>query len=288
MMRRCSVAAMVAGLSLAAVCATAGQVHARNSPLAGVTVRTLAQGPVKTLPAGKAYINILEFRQVPGAAYGPHSHVPLFVYTLHGIATISFPGGAVRSVGPGGADFFPSPQVLTNENVNGQVGAGAIAVGLMVVVILLCAATWLRGGLRRAVIAVLSLSLIAGGALVLAGATSNDWYLIAVRTESQRSQPMPRPDGRVTFSSPDMNPRPAAPFIETLSAITVPPGARYDALGVPGPETVIVLEGTATGHVGDEAQPLGQGDAIFAQAGKELTIVNSGSDTLQVLRFIVT
>src|ERR1700730_13679686 len=75
--------------------------------------------------------------------------------------------------------------------------------------------------------------------LVLTGATSNDWYFIAVRPISHRSSPMIRPDGRVTFVSPDLDPVPAGPYIETLSAITVPPGARYDAPNVSGPETLI-------------------------------------------------
>jgi quercetin dioxygenase-like cupin family protein len=281
-------AAMFAGLSLAVVCSTAGQVHAKNSTVAGVTVQTLARGHVNNLPASRVYIDILEFRQVPGAAYGPHNHVPLFVYTLHGIATVSFPGGAAQSVAPGDADFFPAVGALTNENVDGRVGAGAFAVGLIVVVILLCAATWLRGSLRRAIIAVLSLLLIAGGALVLTGATADDWYLIAVRSESQRSQPMPRPDGRVTFSSPDVNPVPAAPYVETLSSITVPSGARYDARDLPGPETLIVVKGTATIDVGDGTQQLGSSGAVFVQAGNALAIVNPGSDTLHVLDFAVT
>jgi quercetin dioxygenase-like cupin family protein len=177
---------------------------------------------------------------------------------------------------------------ITQNNVDGRIVAGAIAVGLIVVVILLCVATWLRGRLRRVIMAVLSLSLIAGGALVMIGATSNDYYFIAVRSQSERSRPMPVPYGRVSFSSPDVNPVPAAPYVETLSAITVPPGARYDALDVPGPEMIIVVTGSASVHVGAETQQLGRGESAFAQAGSAVTIVNPGSDTLQVLRFAVT
>jgi quercetin dioxygenase-like cupin family protein len=280
--------AMFAALALAVVVSSPGQVHAKNSAVAGVTVQTLAHGQLSNLPDVRVYIDILEFRQVPGAAYGPHNHVPLFVYTLHGIATISFPGGAARSVAPGDADFFPAVSPITNENADGRVGAGAIAVSLIVVVVLLCIATSLRGGLRRAILAVLSVSLIAGGAVVLTGATANDWYLIAVRSVSQRSQPMPRPDGRVTFSSPDVNPVPAAPYIETLSAITVPSGARYAALGAPGPQMIVVLQGTAHVQVANENQQLGGSGAVFVQAGNALAIVNAGSDTLQVLDFAVT
>ena len=289
MTRRRLLEAIVAGLLLTVVCSTAAHVHATNSTPSGVTVQKLAQGQLNNLPAAKVYINILEFRQLPGATYGPHGHVPVFVYTLHGIATISSTLAPTRSVGPGGAAFIPAlVPAITQNNVDGRIVAGAIAVGLIVVVILLCVATWLRGRLRRVIMAVLSLSLIAGGALVMIGATSNDYYFIAVRSQSERSRPMPVPYGRVSFSSPDVNPVPAAPYVETLSAITVPPGARYDALDVPGPEMIIVVTGSASVHVGAETQQLGRGESAFAQAGSAVTIVNPGSDTLQVLRFAVT
>ena len=287
MLRRCLVAAMVAGISMGLVRTTAAQAHAQNSAASSITVRTLAQGPLKTLPAGKVFVGVLNFRQVPGAACGPTCRLPGVVYTLHGVATISSPGAAARSVSPGDAAFTSALAVHTNDNVDGRVGAGAIAIGLIVLVILLCAATRLRGDLRRAIIPVLSLFLVAGGALVLAGATSNDWYFFAVRPDSQFSQPMPQPDGRVEFASQDLDPVPAGPYTETLGAITVPPGARYDAPNVNGPETFIVVEGTASVHIGDETRQLGRGGGALAQAGTTLAIVNAGSDTLQVLDFEV-
>jgi hypothetical protein len=286
MMRRCLGAAMVAGLSLVVGCSTAAQ--AKDSTPAGITVVTLAQAPVQELPAGKVFVGILNYRQVPGAACGPACGLDGFVYTLHGVATISLPGGAVRSVGPGSAAFTPALAGHTNDRVVGRVGAGAIAIGLIVVVILLCAATWLRGGLRRAIIPLLSLLLIAGGALVLSGGTSNEWYFVAVRSDSEFNTPMPDPDGRVAFASQDVDPVPAAPYIETLSAITVPPGGRYDAPQVNGPQTIMVLEGTAAVHVDNETLQLGSGHGSLAQAGKSLAIANPGSDTLQVLDFAVT
>jgi mannose-6-phosphate isomerase-like protein (cupin superfamily) len=275
-------AALVAGLWLAVACSTT------NSTPSGVTVKTLAQGNVKRLPAGEVFINVLEFRQVPGADFGPHAHGPGLVYTLHGTSTISLPGSAAMSVGPGQAAFLPGLVVHTHENLYGRVGAGAIAVGLILAVIILCAATWLRGGSRRIVIAVLSVTLIGGGALPLIGATTNDWYFIAVRPESQRAQPMPRADGRVAYSAPDILHMPTAPYVETLSAITVPTGARYDAPDVSGPEVIIVVEGSATIHVGDETTQMGGGGATLAQTGQTLTIVNPGSDTLHVIDFAVT
>jgi mannose-6-phosphate isomerase-like protein (cupin superfamily) len=124
--------------------------------------------------------------------------------------------------------------------------------------------------------------------LALSGGTSNHWYFIAVRDEPQRTDPMPRPDGRVTFSSPDLDPVPAAPYTETLSAITVPPGVRYDALDMTGPETIIVVNGSAAIHVADETRQLATGQATFAQAGQKVSIVNAGSDTLQVIAFALT
>jgi quercetin dioxygenase-like cupin family protein len=278
---------MFVGSSFVAACSLMMPVEATAPAHSVVTVRTLAQGPVQNLPADQVFVDVLEFRQVPGAVFGPRRHLPGIVFTRHGVATISFPGAAARLVSPGDAVFLPKG-VNTNDNAQGRIGAAAIALGLIVVVIILCAATWLRGGRRRAIIAALSLLLIAGGALALSGAMSNDWYFIAVRDEPQRTDPMPRPDGKVTFSSPDLDPVPAAPYTETLTAITVPPGARYDALDVSGPETIIVLEGSAALHVGDEDRQLDAGHATFAQAGQKVVIVNPGSDTLQVLAFAVT
>jgi len=51
---------------------------------------------------------------------------------------------------------------------------------------------------------------------------------------------------------------------------------------------IIVVEGSASVHVGNETQQLGTGGAAFAQAGGTLTVVNPGSDMLQVLDFAVT
>jgi mannose-6-phosphate isomerase-like protein (cupin superfamily) len=288
MMRRRLVAVMVAGLLSAVVCSSAAHAQAGNNTVAGVTVQTLAQASAKSLPAGNLWFSIHEYHQDPGAAYGPIEGLPWVVYTLHGIATISSPSAPTRSVGPGEAAFIPALVQHTNENAEGRVGAGAIAVGLVVLVIVLCAATWLRAGLRRVVIPALSVLLIAGGVLALSGATANDWYIFAVRPEWQRTLVMPEPYGRRAFESPDVNPRPAAPYTETLSAVTVPPGARYDAFNVPGPEMIIVVTGSASVHVGDQTQQLAGGGAAFTQAGGTLAIVNRGSDTLHVLDFAVT
>jgi hypothetical protein len=282
------VAVMVAGLLSAVVCSSSSQARAGNNTVAGVTVQTLAQASAKSLPAGNVWVSIHEYHQDPGDAYGPIEGLPWIVYTLHGIATISSPSAPMRSVGPGEAAFIPGLVQHTNENLEGRVGTGAIAVGLVVLVVVLCAATWLRAGVRRVVIPALSVLLIAGGVLALSGATANDWYIFAVRPAWQRTLVMPVPYGRRVFESPDVNPRPAGPYTETLSAVTVPPGARYDALDVQGPQMVIVVAGSASVHVGAETQQLGRGESAFAQAGTALTIVNPGRDTLQVLRFAVT
>jgi quercetin dioxygenase-like cupin family protein len=297
MTRSWLVAAVVGSISLAVACSMAGQPHANSSTVSTVTVETLAQGPVKNLPAGGNFFSILEFHQVPGGDYGPHPHVPAIVYTLRGIASFSFPGASTRSVGAGDAAFFPAGAVYSHENLEGRIGAGAIALGLIVVVILLCAATWLRGGRRRVVIAALLLLLIAGGALPLIGATTNDYYLIAIRQggggnggagTGPDDVPMPRPDGHNIYASPDFDPVPAAPYVVTLSAITVPAGAHYDAPDVAGPQLIIVLEGTASVHVGGQTQQVGGAGEAFAQAGQVLAIANQTSGTLKVLDFALS
>jgi hypothetical protein len=286
MIRRCLVAATVAGLFSVLASSAAAQVHAQGSTSSGVTTQTLARGPVKSRPVGDVFMNILEFHQVPGSAWLPQAF-PTIVYTLHGVTTVSSPHAAARSVTAGTAAFTTTLSVPANDDVQGRFGTGAIAVGLILVALLLCAATWLRGGVRRGTFGALSVLLIAGGVLVLTGATANDWYVFAVRPELQRSVAMPRPDGHVVLNSPDMDSKLPAPYVETLSAITVSPGVRDVVVDVPA-EMIIVVQGNAAVQVGDATQQLGDGGAAFAQAGNTLAIANSGSDTLQVLAFAVT
>jgi quercetin dioxygenase-like cupin family protein len=280
------VTASFGAIALAVVSLTVGQVGAKSSSVSSVT--TLAQGPVKSLQPGKVYLSILEFRQQPGADFGPHSHQPSIVYTLQGVDTISFQAAAAQSVGPGAAAFIPGLVVHTHQNLDGRIGAAAIAAGLIVVVILLCAATFLRGGRRRITIAMLSILLIAAGTLPLIRATANDYYLFAVRPEVQRTGAMPRPDAWIFYAAPDMDPEPAGPYMETLSAITVPAGTSYDMPVAQGPQMIVVLGGSAAVHVGDQTTQLGGGGGASAQAGQTLSIVNSSSGTLHALDFAVT
>lgn len=289
LLRRSLVGAIVASCALVAIGARAAQTYAENSTASIVTVRTLAHGSVKKLPAGKIFVNILEFHQVPSTTFTLGPRATGMEYTVHGIATVAASGAAVRSVGAGGGAFLPSLAVQTISNVDGRVGAAAIAASLIILVILLSAATWAGGRLRPLIAALLSLLLIAGGAFVLGGGTSNDWYLIVVRSVQIRTgTPMPVPYGKVAYSSPDMDPAPVAPSTETLSSIAVPAGGRYDAVDMGGPEMIIVVDGTAALHVGGGIQQLGAGGAAFAQAGNTLSIVNPGSDTLSVVDFAVS
>jgi mannose-6-phosphate isomerase-like protein (cupin superfamily) len=282
-MLRWLVASTVASTTLAVMCSMTAQALATNSTTSGVAVQTLAQGHVQALGADKVFVSILDFHQVPGAECGPTCGLPGLVYTLHGVATVSFPGAGANSVTPGDAAFSPGVAVLSNTDR--RVGTGAIVVGVILVVVILWAATWLRGGRRRLVVSVLSISLVAGSVLSLTGAMSNEWYFFSIRPDWQSSLPMPSPDGRVTFLSADVYPLPAAPYVETLAAITVAPGARYDAPNVPGPETVMVVDGTATVSVGAATRQLANGQAALAQPGMTLTILNAGSDYLRILDF---
>lgn len=284
MMRRVLVAAALGGASLALMCSTTLQTQAVGS---AVTVTTLAQGPVKALPPGKIFINILEFRQVPGADFGPHAHIPAVVYALRGTTTITFPGAPTVSVGTGRAAFIPAGAAMTQKNLDGRLGAITIAGGLIVLVILLCAATFMRGRPRQITIAALSLLAIGGGILPLAGATSNDYYFIAVRPDAQHVLAMPRPDGHVFFTAPDMDPVPAGPYVESLSAIELGAGTHYEPAVAPGPQMIIVMEGTATVQVADQTSHLGAGDGTFAQAGQTVAITNSGSQQLRMIDFAV-
>jgi hypothetical protein len=113
-------------------------------------------------------------------------------------------------------------------------------------------------------------------------------YLIAVRPDSQHGLPMPRPDGRNIYTSPEIDPVPAAPYIETMSAITVSPRATYDATDVLGPVTIIDSQGTASVQIGNEITQLSGGGMAFAQMGQTLAIGNHSSGTLKVLDFAIS
>lgn len=281
--RRLTAALFVIGVLFLLV----GQVQAKSAAQSSVTVNPLAQGPVKSLPAGLVYLSILEFKQQPGAEFGPHAHQASIAYTLKGTDTLAFRGAATQSVGQGEAAFIPTLAVHAHQNLDGRIGAGAIALGLIVLAVLLGAATWMRGGPRRITVIGLSILVIASGTLPLFGATANDYYLIAVRPAAQRGQPMPRPDGRVFYSSPDMDPVPTAPYVETLSAIRVPVGATYDAPNAAGPEMFIVTDGSASIHIGAQTTQLSGSSAAFAQTGQVISIANQGSGTLTLLEFVI-
>jgi quercetin dioxygenase-like cupin family protein len=287
MIRRCLGAAMLAGLAVVVVWLMAGYALPAGAAPASVTVTMLAQGQVTALPAGKIFDSILEFRQNPGADFGPHAHVPAIVYTLSGTSTISFAGGPQKAVGKGQAAFIPGLVTHTHQNLDGRLGAAAIAIGLIALAILLCAATLLRGIRRSIAVAGLSVLLIVGGALPVLGATSNDYYLFAIRSPVERDRAMPRPDGWVEYLSPDLNPVPTGPYVETLSAISVPAGATYDAPLVQGPQIVVVLQGNATVQVQGETSQLNAREATMAQAGQTLIILNSSGVPLQALDFAV-
>ena len=287
MIRRCLGAAMLAGLAVVMVWLMAGYALPAGAAPASVTVTMLAQGQVTALPAGKIFDSILEFRQNPGADFGPHAHVPAIVYTLSGTSTISFAGGPQKAVGKGQAAFIPGLVTHTHQNLDGRLGAAAIAIGLIALAILLCAATLLRGIRRSIAVAGLSVLLIVGGALPVLGATSNDYYLFAIRSPVERDRAMPRPDGWVEYLSPDLNPVPTGPYVETLSAISVPAGATYDAPLVQGPQIVVVLQGNATVQVQGETSQLNAREATMAQAGQTLIILNSSGVPLQALDFAV-
>jgi quercetin dioxygenase-like cupin family protein len=289
MTRRWPATVTFGAIALAVMGLTFGDAaEAKSSTVSSVTVKTLAQGHVNSLQPGKIYLSILDFSQLPGADFGPHSHQPSIVYTLRGVDTISFQAGGSQSVGPGSAAFIPGLVVHTHQNPDGRIGTDAIAAGLIVLALLLCAATWLRGASRRGAIVVLSVLLVAGGTVPLIRATANDYYLFAVRPEVQRTGAMPRPDARVFYAAPDMDPVPAGPYLERLREISVPAGASYATPDTLGPQMIVVLAGTAVVHLGDQTTQLGSGGAASAQAGQTMAIVDSGGGTLRVLDFDVT
>ena len=80
---------------------------------------------------------------------------------------------------------------------------------------------------------------------------------------------------------------PAGPYIESLNAISLGAGARYEPAVAPGPQMIIVMDGIATVQVGDQTSRLDAGNGTFAQAGQTLAITNSGGQDLRMIDFMV-
>lgn len=268
-------AALVAGIVLAV------PAHAQQT-------RTLAEGPVMALPPGGSFLSIVSLPQPPGASFGPHGHVPGFVYALTDNVTVTDDESTLE-LKEGEAHFTPALAVHTHKNSDNRAPAGALAIGLVVAGAVLLLGAQSRGA-RGALVPVLLVVIIAGGALALWNPWKNDWFFYGIRPESARGAVMPLPGASRTYESPTFSNIPPGPYVESLATITLDPrGEMESSEAAPGPVAFLVVDGRADVTVGnDEPVRLDNHEAMLVQASGTYRVVNPGGDELRVLRFALT
>ena len=240
------------------------------------------------LPPGGSFLSVVDFPQPAGASYGPHGHVPGFVYVLSGKATITDENGSEMVVEAGEGHFIPALGVHDHKNSGNRLPAGALAVGLVVAVIALV----LIAASHRApaaLVPVMLAAIIAGGAVAFWDPWKNDWFFIAARPESFRGAHLPIPGAARTYESPAFSRVPPGPYTESLATTTVDPGGQMEAPEAPGPVVFLVLDGR-TDVIGRNQEPirLGHHEATLVQTGESVRIENPSDTALRLLRFALT
>jgi hypothetical protein len=257
----------------------------RTSPAA----RVLATGTARALPPGNDFMSVIELPQAAGATLGPHGHIPGFAYVLGGEEAIAFAGGPTNRIGEGQGGFMGALAVHSHENRRGQLPAGMLSVGLLVLGLGLVLTGATRWPGRRTTVATLTVLLIAGGALALWNPWANDWYFIGVRPASTRRGVMPLPNATRVYESADLRGHSPGPYTEKLEVITVPAGSRWTVPREPGAEMLLALNGGARVQInGGQPILLGPHQAAMAQQGEAVSLSNPGKSMLDVLSFSVT
>jgi hypothetical protein len=266
----------------------AGAMAAAQPAFTGASTHILGTGNVPMLPPGNDFVSVLELGQAAGATLGPHAGHTGFAYGIRGQEIIALAGGPTLRIEPGQAGFIGGV-VHTHENRQGGLPAVLLAVGLLGLGLGLVLTGYTRWSGKRTTVSILSVLLLAGGALALGNPGANGWIFIGVRPESGRGSVMPLPDATRVYESPDLQSLSPGPYVETLEVITVAPGSRAAVSREPGAELLLVLVGGARVQL-DGAQPieLGVHQAALAQEGAMVTLSNSGAGELTLLSFRVT
>jgi quercetin dioxygenase-like cupin family protein len=139
---------------------------------------------------------------------------------------------------------------------------------------------------RVVLVPVLLAGIVAGGALALWNPWKNDWFFLAVRSESTRGAPMPIPSAENTYASPPLSGVRPGTYMATLAETTVDARGEMAASMAAGPIAFMVLEGSAEVSAGNEGPiRLGEDDATLVQPGESIRITNPNESTLRLLRF---
>ena len=280
-MRRPALAVLAAAAAAAACVALAHPAHAQQP-------ESLAEGPVAVLPPPPSFLSIVDFQQPAGESFGPHSHIPGFVYVVDGDATLVDDAGSEMSLAQGEGHFTPPLAVHTHENADDRLWAGALAIALVVGVIAVVLVVRLPR-MREVLLPVLLAALVVGGAVALWNPWTNEWFFIGVRPEAARGGPMPIPGASRTYESPAFSGLPPGPYVERLATTTVDSGGETGMSNVPGPVVFLVLDGRAEVTVGNRPPiALGHHQATLVQTGDSVRVRNPSAKTLRLLSFALS
>lgn len=279
-MRERALVAVLAAAAAAACGALADPAHAQQP-------EPLAEGPVEALPPPPLFLSIVDFQQPAGESFGPHGHVPGFVYVVSGEATL-VDNGSEMSLDQAAGHFIAALAVHTHENADDRLWAGALAIGLIVAVIALVLVARLPR-MREVLLPIILVALIAGGAVAVWNPWTNDWFFIGVRPEAARGGPMPIPGASRTYESPAFSQVPPGPYVESLATTTVDPQGETAVSNAPGPVVFLVLDGRAQVTV-DNGAPveLGHHEATLVQAGESARVLNPSKNAVRLLSFALT
>lgn len=233
------------------------------------------EGRVPALPAGRVFISVLELPQPAGAALGPHQHIPGFVASVSGVATMVIDGSPV-DVGPGDAAFIADQLRHDHENR----AAVPFAVALSLIIVGLAIALVLRRGPALALIALL----LVAGTVATVNPFMNHWYFIGIRPVAMRGAVMPVPAGHRTYESDDLTGVPSAPLVGRLAHRPLSPG---DSLRVLGPAAIVVLAGRSAIVADGRTTVFSAESGVTVAGGAEVTVqAESGASRILVVQLL--
>jgi mannose-6-phosphate isomerase-like protein (cupin superfamily) len=240
---------------------------------------TVVEGRVPSLPAGPAFISVLELPQPPGAVLAPHPpHIGGFVLDVSGTATMAVKGTGVIDVGPGDAVFLVLNVVHDHENraaVPLAIGFGLVLLGLTV---------WLVTSRGRGPAVLFIAALLVGGTVATVDPLMNHWYFIGVRQAAMHGAGMPVPAAHRTFESQDLSGLGGSPYLERLTHRTLGSGESFQ---FNGPAAIVVLDGQASVTAAGRTTDLSAGSGATIAAGDHASVrAGSGSARVLVLELV--
>jgi quercetin dioxygenase-like cupin family protein len=271
--RSLEVSPKVFGLALAASALAAAIALSVPALVARTNSNTVVEGRVPSLPAGAAFISVLELPQAPGAVLGPHNHIGGFVLDISGTATMAIKNKGVIDVGPGGAVFTALNLVHDHEN------RAAVPLAIALALVLLGLTAWLVARRGRPAAPLLTAVLLVAGTVATVDPLMNHWYFIGVRPAAARGAAMLVPAAHRTYESANLVGLQSGPYVERLTHRTLGAG---ESVRFSGAAAIVVLDGQASVTTGGRTIDLSAQSGVTIAAGEQ-TSVRAGSGAARLL-----